>query len=509
MADTKVQVEGQWIDHISDKAASTLRDLRNEFSATSLAEKALGNLTADAIKEFIRGAAEKAQELTKLYVDQERAETRLSAALQKTGQARSENVDRLIDYASKMESATRFDDANIQAAETLALTLGKMRVDDVIPMTAAALDLASALGTDVTEAMRLLIRGGDGAAGALARVGIQFAATGDQAKDTAALLKLVREQFGGLAEKEMGPVERKLHEIDVAIEDNDKALGKNLSNFTIWLAQVRKGLSDAAVAWNDYHSAAEGRKSAAAFNDRAGGARGIDTGLKAYGAATMTPANSMGPWSLVDPSLVFGGANPAPGWRLPGVPYGGSVGFPTAANGISDATRASMGKAATPTPWKAPDWYRDMSRDPMNQGAGLSPWDSALAGSEKLGQVVQDLGEASKETNRALDEMIKAREEEVRKMAEAHDRAASVASTLIGGLRQVEAQGKITFDALGKMIARMLEDIAWQQAQRGLTSFLTNVFGGGGGSGDGGSPVSDALDTSSVDVTYAAARGRG
>jgi len=508
VADTKVQVEGQWIDHISDKAASTLRDLRNEFSATSLAEKALGNLTADAIKEVVAAAAAKAQELTKLYVDQERAETRLSAALQKTGQARGENVDRLIEYASKMESATRFDGENIQAAETLALTLGKMRVDDVIPMTEAAIDLASALGSDVTEAMRLLIRGGDGAAGALARVGIQFTSTGDQAKDTAAMLKLVREQFGGLAEKEMGPVERKLKEINSAIEDNDKALGKNLSNFTIRMAEMRKTLSDMAVAWNDYHSAAEGRKSAAAFNDRAGGARGIDTGLKAYGAATMTPANSMGPWSLVDPSLAFGGASPAPGWRLPGVPYGGPVNFPTAPNGISDATRAAMNRKPA-TPWKAPDWYRDMGRDPMNQGAGLSPWDSALAGSEKLGQVVQDLGEASKETNRALDEMIKTREEEVRKMAEAHDRAASVASTLIGGLRQVEAQGKITFDALGKMIARMLEDIAWQQAQKGLTSFLTNVFSGGGSGGDGGSPVGDGLDTSSVDFTYAAARGRG
>jgi polyhydroxyalkanoate synthesis regulator phasin len=451
----EIKVEGTWLDKITGPASHTLTKLRENFSLTSAAEVALGQISAQAITQFIQSAARKAEELTKLYIGEERSQSRLEAALVKSGQAREGALDSLKAYADQLEKTTRFDDDSIRAAESLALTLGKARVEDVIPMTRAAADLASVLGTDVPDAMRLIIKGGQGMEGALSRVGIQFKSTGDSAADMQAIMKLIGTQMGGLAEKELGAVERKLHEMDMAIKNNDEALGKNLGNWSIWSKGVQKILSDFAVGINDYSGAVD------LFQLRREQKKGRVSGGG--------PTQFLTPWSGA-----MGNTTPTLGIGAPTGPAAAYSG--TSRDGVAKPGKA--GKAASPPPLGSIPITSDMATEAFGD-----PTMQAFRDAQRLGQTIDDMGEASTRTNRALDDMIRERERETEKLQEAKQRAHDVSATLIGGLRQMEEQGRISTRAIGQMLIRMAEDFAWKMAQKGLEGLLNGLLTGASSNG--------------------------
>ena len=335
--------------------------------------------------------------------------------------------------------------------------------------TEAAVDLATVLGTDVSDAMRLMIKGGQGMTEALSRVGIQFTSTGDQGQDMAAIMKLVQEQMGGAAEKGIGPVERKLREIEKAIEDNDKSLGKNVSNWTIWAAGVKLALSN---VWTDIQKNNESLNDSPLFRDTAPGYRGP--------SGAPSKSGVQGPWGL----------SGTPSWALP--PAGINTAFigPAAPPGGSASAQSSFVSDSEERARKLQaeiDLYGKLAiakRDALGEDAYRSDLSRLSDDARRMGGM-PDLaipGRSAYGSNANWNDYFKTNDEaekERRAFEQAHERAVSVASTLVSGLRMVEQQGKITFESIARVLERMLIEIGMQQLEKGLTDVLSKAFTAG------------------------------
>jgi hypothetical protein len=142
------------------------------------------------------------------------AQAQLQSALKSTGFAAGQSITALNDHAVALQRMTAFGDDAINGAQALLLTFTKIRGDVFPKATAAVVDMAQAMGTDLKSAALQVGKALNDpvlGVGALARAGVQFSEqqkemikslveTGNVAKAQAVILKELETQFGGSAE---------------------------------------------------------------------------------------------------------------------------------------------------------------------------------------------------------------------------------------------------------------------------------------------------------------------
>jgi len=177
---------------------------------------------------------ELSSKLVKKYDDEYLAQLRLTTAAKASGNASSENVKQFKDLADQLEKTTRFQSEAIRTGQGLALTTGATA--RVMPaLTQAAVDLATAAGTDVVEAFNKIsnavetgvLRPG----GSFGRIGFQLKLTGNAALDFAAAVDLAESKAGkGLAQIAAQGGAGQLITVEHAFENIEKSLGKIITN---------------------------------------------------------------------------------------------------------------------------------------------------------------------------------------------------------------------------------------------------------------------------------------
>ena len=197
--------------------ASTDR-LGQSFDQTTAKAKAydltLGSLKG-ALSGLVSGFAASAvfQKIITETVDAEYATAQLNAALVSTKGVAGQSADALNKHAQALSYMTAYDDDAITGAQALLLTFTKIQGDVFPKATAAILDMAAAMNTDlksatmqVGKALNDPIQG----VGALARAGVQFSdaqkeviatltETGRVAEAQAVILAELKTQFEGSA----------------------------------------------------------------------------------------------------------------------------------------------------------------------------------------------------------------------------------------------------------------------------------------------------------------------
>jgi len=177
---------------------------------------------------------ELSSKLVKKYDDEYLAQLRLTTAAKASGNASSENVQQFKELADQLEKTTRFQSEAIRTGQGLALTVGATA--RVMPaLTQAAVDLATAAGTDVVDAFNKIsnavetgvLRPG----GSFGRIGFQFQRTGVAAIDFANAVELAEQKSGkGLAQIAAQGGAGQLITVEHAFENIEKSLGKIIAN---------------------------------------------------------------------------------------------------------------------------------------------------------------------------------------------------------------------------------------------------------------------------------------
>jgi phage-related minor tail protein len=110
-------------------------------------------------------------------IEAEKVQAQLAAALKSTGGAAGLTQEQLNDMAGALQKTTTFADDTISSAQALLLTFTKIGGDIFPEAIEAALDMSTALGTDLTSATQQLGKAlNDPIKGisALGRAGVQF-----------------------------------------------------------------------------------------------------------------------------------------------------------------------------------------------------------------------------------------------------------------------------------------------------------------------------------------------
>lgn len=183
-----------------DRSRRIDRSMRNVRNAVGTAFAALGG--AAIFREVVRST-----------IESENALKQLEQRILSTGGAAQKTAQQLTAYASELQRASTFDDEAIVAAQTALLSFTNLSGATFDRTTRAALDLATALGQDLTSATRTLgiaLNDPERGIARLARAGIQLdesqaalvkrlAESGQTVQAQNLLLSELEKRFGGAA----------------------------------------------------------------------------------------------------------------------------------------------------------------------------------------------------------------------------------------------------------------------------------------------------------------------
>ncbi len=185
------------------------------FKAVENDIKAMGHSITRVNAAFASlGAAVSLGAVIRATREQEKALAQLEARLKSTGGVAGLTKKQLVDFAAALQQTTTYGDEAILSMQSLLLTFTNFRGRVFEEATRAALDLATAMGTDLKSAALQLGKAlNDPVKGitALTRVGVSFSdaqketikamvETGDVAGAQRLILKELNTEFGGAAE---------------------------------------------------------------------------------------------------------------------------------------------------------------------------------------------------------------------------------------------------------------------------------------------------------------------
>lgn len=163
----------------------------------------------------------------KAYADAEKAQARLSEAYRKFPKLADANIASLRALNGELQKKTRFDDDATAAAQA-NLAMYDLTGQQITTLTPLVQDLASAMGTDVTDAASSLGKAFLGNARALKAVGIDFKSTGDKAKDFDTIVAALTAKVGGFAETEGKTAAGQLAIMNNAVGELQESVGQAL-----------------------------------------------------------------------------------------------------------------------------------------------------------------------------------------------------------------------------------------------------------------------------------------
>jgi len=236
------------LNAVRDDANKLGKSLSDNFNAAKAPSAALlASVTAVGV-----GVAAFAKSSVDAYMEAEQASAQLEAVLKSTGSAAGVTSEELQKQATALQSVTKFSDEAVMATQSMLLTYTNIKGGVMKDATAAALDMAQALGMDGAQAAMQLGKAlNDPAAGLtkLQRIGVTFTdqqkkqveamvAAGDTAGAQSVILKELQKEFGGSAEAAGGTFAGKLTILKNTFGDLQETVGKAIVDALIPLVDA-------------------------------------------------------------------------------------------------------------------------------------------------------------------------------------------------------------------------------------------------------------------------------
>lgn len=165
-----------------DKLRSPLKQAENDLKGFESVASKVGNTLKNAftVAAIVKGVQELSRavaECVKEFKNQVEVDTRLDAVIKATGQQYKYTTKDIKEYASALQSQTRFADDAIESAAQLLVATKKFDKEGLERTLTLSADLAEAMGTDITSAAstlsKALIEPGEGL-NRLKTIGISF-----------------------------------------------------------------------------------------------------------------------------------------------------------------------------------------------------------------------------------------------------------------------------------------------------------------------------------------------
>lgn len=193
------------------KVEGSVKSLSSGFSALAGAA-ALGGVTI-AVKKAVEAFAE-----------QEKVSAQLNFALRSVGVTAKSVTTDYLNFAKEMSRASMFQDEQITQTETLLTQYG-LYGDELKRTTKAAIDFATATGTDLHSATMLFAKASEGSTAALSRYGIKVSDAELTTKGFAAVLDASEAKFRGFGQAALDTTAGAMNQFTKGIEDAQKAVG--------------------------------------------------------------------------------------------------------------------------------------------------------------------------------------------------------------------------------------------------------------------------------------------
>lgn len=237
-------------------ASSSLLKTVGAITATVAAAKVLINVSKQLINE---------------YVEAEKVSNRLNAVWANVGSTTGKSADEMNEYADALEKQTYFSAESIKEAGLLLAATQSLTDEGFDRALQASMDLAAALGEDVTSAAQTLARAVQDPEAALSRlkaIGVNFTEAEKQQiqqlieanknyEAQALILEKIEDRYGGVAQAINDTPSGKLDNIKDALSDIRKNLGgalldvispaldlvyKGLMKISEWVSKARSAV---------------------------------------------------------------------------------------------------------------------------------------------------------------------------------------------------------------------------------------------------------------------------
>ena len=166
---------------------------------------------------------------TNAYLEQEKAENRLSIAMKNMHDYSTEAHWALVGFASELQKTTAISDEASLGVMALLKTFGMS--DDVLKKTTASvLDLSVGLEIDLQTAAKMMGKAFIGETGTLGRFGIKVDETKFGIERFNDIMAQVQQRFGGFAQGELDTYSGRWQNLKNQISDTAEVIGKFLLN---------------------------------------------------------------------------------------------------------------------------------------------------------------------------------------------------------------------------------------------------------------------------------------
>ena len=262
-----------------DRASSTFQRLGRESDTLLGKVKTLAGTVGLAGAGY--AAVNFAKTSVRAFADAERSQNQLQDAYARFPTIASVQISALRDLNKTIQAKTGFDDDALASGEAVLaqFKLTGEQIKKTIPLVA---DYAARTGQDIPTAATNLGRAFLGNTRALKTLGINYKTTGDQAKDTANIIDLVRQKVGGFADREGKTAAGRARILATEFQNVEEQLGAtllpaltHLGNFLLHdvipplqktadflernkrvIGPVTKTVLELAAAWKAYNIAA-------------------------------------------------------------------------------------------------------------------------------------------------------------------------------------------------------------------------------------------------------------
>jgi hypothetical protein len=229
----------------TDKASAAL---------SSVSAKVVGLVAAYAsfqtVKRVMDLAIDQIHQGIEAASAQEQADIRLANAVSTLGGNTSAMTAHLKAQAAALQLSTVYTDEQVQAAQALLASLGRLSGDGLDRATKAAVALAQGLGVDLESAATLLSKAAQGNTQQLARYGIVLDESLSKSQKFEAVLAFVEGRFGTLAEAMGTSFQGRLIQAEHAFGELQETLG----NLIIKNDTVVEALKQISIALADLNA---------------------------------------------------------------------------------------------------------------------------------------------------------------------------------------------------------------------------------------------------------------
>ncbi len=174
------------------------------------------------------------------YLEAEKAQKQLTAALRAQGTATPAVIAQFGDLADQFQRTTVYSDDLITEMQNLLTTVGQVLPSQMGNALKAATDLASGLGIDLHAATMLVAKAMEGNTTSLQKYGVAIDKAAIAAHGADAVFAAIQERFGGQAAAEVDSYAGRLQQLANTWDNVKEALGRTLVTNPLTVAAMRE-----------------------------------------------------------------------------------------------------------------------------------------------------------------------------------------------------------------------------------------------------------------------------